>query len=548
MKLYKFKYLLFYAIILSSLIFGSCTDLRDTSYSSLLADEYSPTDDDATAIVDAAYTYMRNVVLLNNGYWRANEICADEVALPARPNGWVDGGIYRRMAPHTWATDDDIVYETWARAYAGISSCNRVLYQIDSNYFDLGDDETGVVSELKVLRSYYYYVLCDMYGNVPLDTVYDVEDGFLPEQNTRQEVYNFIVKEIKENVDNLSTDVGGTYYNRFNQWSARTLLAKMYLNAEVYTGTADWDDCLEQCNKVIAIEGSDGYELDDTQKDVFATENEDSPEIIFGIAIDESYTTDWNTFDLHMQTLEPASQATYDLSSTPWGGISMLPEFINTFDTDDKRYTDNFIYGPQYDSGGDVLYCTLENTDTQLDYTNTIEPLNETSGEADGYRLGKFEIASGSSNILNNDFPLFRYADVLMMKAECLLRTGDADGAATIVNEVRSRNFDDYTDKSVTGSDLEGESSYDYGVRDGEDSETHEGGDFAYGGFLDELGWEFNQEGRTRQDMIRFGVFATKSYWGFEGASDGSKDYTNIYPIPQTALDSNSKLSQNSGY
>lgn len=541
--------------ILLSLFFAgffiiSCTKLYDTDYSEFISDEYSPSnEDDVTAIISAAYTNWRKVLLFWNGYWKANELCADEIVIPQRPNGWNDGGIYIKMHTHTWDYSDDIVYETWARSYSAIATCNRLLYQINDGYLTLGDEKESTVSELKVLRASYYYMLCDLYGNVPLDTLYDVEDGYVPVQNTRKEVFDFIVTEIKDNISNLSRVAGGVYYNRFNQWSARTLLAKMYLNAEVFTGTSMWDECIEQCDSIIAFSESSGdYYLDDSPKTPFSAENDaTSKEIIFGIAIDPQYTDDWNTFDLHMQTLQPSNQSTYKLTVTPWGGIGTIPQFIDSFDPEDKRLTDNFVYGQQFSYAGDSLYCSMgDSINRPLCYYNDIRPINEISSENHGYRIMKFELAIGSSNIMENDFPLFRYTDVLMMKAECLLRNGNADVAAEIVTQVRLRAFDDVARATVTGDELKGGSTYNYGYINDDASYTYEGGaDIEYGRFLDELAWEFNQEGRRRQDMIRFGAFTTKSSLFYKSTNN---DYENLYPIPKTALESNANLVQNTGW
>jgi hypothetical protein len=167
------------------------------------------------------------------------------------------------------------------------------------------------------------------------------------------------------------------------------------------------------------------------------------------------------------------------------------------------------------------------------------------SDEVDGFRLGKFEIAMGATNRLSNDWPLFRYADILMMKAECLLRTGKADEAATIVTEVRARNFKSDTEKAVvTGDQLMGGSTYDYGLRN-HLKETFEGGDdILYGRFLDELGWEFCQEARRRSDMVRFGVFTKKSWL----SHSPNGDHRALYPIPGTEIAKNANLTQNPGY
>jgi hypothetical protein len=524
-------------------LFFSCTKLEDQSYNEIVAEQFTAGEDDIISIIGSAYGGWRNILLLWNGYWRVQEVGADEIVIPARPNGWVDGGIYRRIHEHTWTTDDDNVYQTWDRTYNAITNCNRILYQIEEDLLPLGNLKAQVIAELKVLRASYYYILCDLYGNVPIVTDFDVPEGYLPTQSSRKEVYDFIVKEINDNVDLLSEVHDQSTYGRFNQWAARTLLAKVYLNAQVYTGTAHWDDCLAQCNLI--INSGAGYQLESNQKNVFITENQNSKEIIYGLSIDDQYTTAWNQFDIHMQTCQPSMQAKYNLQMSPWGGMCAIPQFINTFDPDDSRLTKNFMMGQQYTAGGVPLKVTMGSLIGQpLAFVNEVPGVDQ-SEEIHGYRFEKFEIALGSSNILNNDYPLFRYADVLMMKAECLLRTGHADEAAVIVSQVRARAFTANPAKAtVTGEELMAGSSYDYGRRDHSVTTQEGGADIQYGRFLDELAWEFNQEGRRRQDMIRFGVYTSKSW--LSHSPNGS--YRSIYPIPRGRLETNSNLKQNPGY
>lgn len=427
--------------------------------------------------------------------------------------------------------------------YAGINNCNRVLYQIESGSIPVTEGKEETIAELKVLRASYYYMLCDLYGNVPIMTKYDVPEGFIPEQSTRQQVFDFVIQEVTENMNLLSEEKGGMAYGRFNRWAAWALLAKMYINAEVYTGTARWQECIDACNKIIE---TGLFDLDANQRDVFATNNENAKEIIFALPFDDQYVTDWNAFDIHMQTLQPANQATYNLSSGPWGGICAVPQFIDTFDEDDTRLAENWIQGDQFSADGELLNCTMgAMSGKPLSYINEVPSIAD-SEEIHGVRHGKFEIAMGARVQLSNDWPLFRYADILMMKAESLLRTGNADAAAIIVTQVRERSFRSKPEKAiVTGPQLQEGSVYDYGRRDNLVPHTFEGGaDIQYGRFLDELGWEFNQEGRRRQDMIRFGVYTTKSW--FSHSPNG--DYRSLLPIPRSQREKNPNLKQNDGY
>ncbi len=544
MKIMKFNRL-YICLLGAAVLFSasSCTDLKDTNYSSVVADGFQPTDEDVASLLSSAYVSWRKTMLLWNGVARAQMLPTDEDVIPARPNGWVDGGVYKRMHQHKWTSEDDIPLQSWVRTYDGINACNRVFYQIESGQIQLGEKEAAVVSELKVLRASYYYVLDDLFGNVPIITKFDVPAGYLPEQSKRQAVYEFIIQELTENIPNLTEEVNSEYYGRFNKWAGYTLLAKMYLNSEVFSdGThKDYDKCIEACNKVLE---SDKYSLESVRKNVFVTNNENSKEIIFALPFDETYITDWNAFDFHMYSLQPENQATYNFKATPWGGVCVLPQYIDTFDPDDQRLKDDFISGPQYDKNGGELLCTMGNLVGQpLVYVNEVNSIDD-SDENQGLRWGKFEYAEGITNRLSNDFPLLRYADVYLMKAEALLRTGHADEAAELVTKVRERNFSDNPAKAVvTGEELQGNSCYDYGRRDNIKT-SHDNAVIAYGRMLDELGWEFSQEGRRRQDMVRFGVFATRSWF----SHDASSKEKNLYPIPNSQILTNTNLKQNPGY
>jgi len=522
---------------------SSCTKLKDTPYNQIIASDFTPTSSDLAALAGAAYVDWRGLMLQWNTLYRAQEVSGDEMLTPARPNGWVDGGVYRRIHEHKWTTDDDIIINVWTRAYQGVTNCNRIIYQVQAGLIPVAaKDTTSLMAEMKLLRASYYWVLCDCYGNVPIVDKFNVPAGYLPKQNTRQEVYNFIVSELVTNIPLVSKDNNTATYGKFNKWAGLALLAKMYLNAGVYTGTPAWDKCKAVCDTII---NSAQFILEPIQKSVFVTENQNSKEIIFALPFDSKYVADWNSFDVHMQTLEPENQATYNLKFSPWGGVCAVPQFINTFDTDDSRYQDNYIKGQQYTATGDMLYGTMGDFNKKpLSYRNYV-PGVDISDEVDGFRLGKFEIAKGATNRLSNDWPLFRYADILMMKAESMLRLNDANGAAAIVTQVRQRAFKSNPAKAtVTGADLVKGSSYDYGLRNHLTTTTEGGNDIVFGRFLDELGWEFNQEARRRTDMIRFGAFTKKSWL----SHSPNGDYRALFPIPRTEIAKNSNLIQNSGY
>lgn len=537
----KTVYLLCATILAAS--FYACTNLKGDSYGLVVSEKFNPqTEEEISYLVNAAYVPWRETMLLWNGVVRAQELSADQDVLPARGNGWVDGGIYKRWHQHKWTTDDDSALQSWTRTYGGINTCNRLLSQINDGIINLtGDTKDNLVSELKVLRASYYYILVDLYGNVPIVT--DFKDMSLPKQSTRQEVFDFIIAEITSNIGNLSQTPRGYYYGRINQWGAYALLSKMYLNAQVWTGTAKWQACIDACDEIIKYADRTGeYALETNQKDVFVTKNENSKEIIFALPFDEIYVKDWNAFDFHLYSLASENQLTYNFTNVPWGGVCVTPQFIESYDVDDARLKDSFISGQQYKASGEIL--NRSDNGKPFIYVRDVPSIDK-SDVVDGYRWGKFEYAIGIANRLSNDWPVLRYADVLLMKAEALLRS-DRGGAGALVTRVRERAFKSNPAKAVvTDAQLKAGSVYNYGRRD-ENKTTHEGGsDIEYGRLLDELGWEFTQEGRRRQDMIRFGIFDTKSWFSHDATKDNSR---NLYPIPNSVLLTNSNLKQNPGY
>ncbi|WP_207534557.1 RagB/SusD family nutrient uptake outer membrane protein [Desertivirga arenae] len=536
-----------YIIILSSAILTlsvpSCTKLEDESYSSIIASTFTPGKNDIGSLVAPAYANWRDVLMSNaTGYYITQEIAADELAVPAKPYGFVDGGLHRRMHEHKWTSEQAHGQDLWTKTYAGVTNCNRVIYQVESGAIPTDEsNKASILAELKVLRASYYWVLCDNFGNVPLVDKFDLPEGFLPEQSTRKQVYDFIVKEITASIPSLSENSDVSTYARFNnKWAAYALLAKVYLNAGVYTGQAEWSKCIEACNAII---DSKKFILEPVQKDVFKAQNQNSKEIIYAIPHDEVYA---GGFFLAAWTMSPQNQFTFNAKSGGYGGLNAIPQFIDTYHPQDKRLTDGWMMGQQYSSSGTPLKCAYGTMIGQnLVYVNECPGIDSTQ-EIHSYRINKFEIAANSSpNNMNNDFPLFRYADILMMKAECLLRTGSPDAAASLVTEVRQRSFSGNPSlATVTGAQLQGSTSYKYGLKNHLATTTEAVGDIQYGRFLDELGWEFAAEAHRRQDMIRFGVFTSKS-WLSHSPNGANKT---IFPIPLQELNKNPKLKQNPGY
>lgn len=508
----------------------SCTDLTETPYNEVTEENFNPTERDIPRVVAPVYTNLRGFMACCYGFVTSQESASDNFVTPARPNGW--GGPYIPYHKHQWRADHQYVSAIWNTMYNGINNANRVLHQVESGVVPASDDIRGqLIAEIKSVRAFYYFLLMDNYGDVALATDFTNEQA--PPQVSREEMYNFIVGELTENIPNLAEEADQSTYGRMNKWAAKAVLAEIYLNSDVYIGQSNYDEVIALADEII---DTGLYSLDPNYKGPFLQENQNSPEIIFAIPYDE-INAPGNT--MHMRTVTPQQQGVYEMRAQPWGGSSSTPGFIETYAEEDKRLEDTWAGGPQVTAQGD----TVINFVKELPGIENSPPVDWEHG----YRVDKFEIYQGMSFSSDVDFPIFRYSRVLMMKAEALLRTGAADQAAQIVTEVRQRAFDDPAMAQVTGAELMEETSYDYGYWETDAMENfidQPENDIEYGRFLDELGWEFAVEGFRRRDLIRFGVYSSKG-WLFKPPSDPCRT---IFPIPQSALEENSNLQQHSCY
>lgn len=539
---------------ISAYLLSGCTKLDDHVYSTIVAKKYNYTENDLVRLLGNAYTPWRGAI--DQALNVSQEISTDEQLIPIHPWGW--NGTTTNMHLHTWTSETSEATGRWGELYSGVTNTNQVIYQISSGLVPLSEsDKDSYLAELRVLRSSYYYMLDDYYGNVPYVTQWNLPKDYLPEQISRTALTDSIIQEVKADLPYLSDKVDATTYGRFTKWGAYALLAKMYINAEVYTGKPMWDECIAACDSII---NSGKFALDADPADPFKADNSGSKEAIFAIPFDQSYASGLNIFNYALNGQFNQVYQTIN-GFGGWGGSVAMPQFVNTFDPEDARLKEDYLMGQQkYPDGSNVLCEIGESTGKPMDFVNTVPGL-AWAEEFQGYHLAKYQYVSGmTAGAMNNDVFLFRYTDVLMMKAECLLRTGHADEAATIVTQIRQRAFNDDPAKAVvTGAQLMQGSSYDYGLRETafsthvtDPSDTHEGGsDIVYGRFLDELGWEFTQEGHRRQDLIRFKttngepVFTAKSWLSHKADHDPDKI---LYPIPQSELDKNPNLKQNPGY
>jgi hypothetical protein len=525
------------ALALCGVMFGSisCTDLTETPFNQVTEENFNPTAADLAALMAPAYTPMRGMYMSWYGMVDGMEESADALLTPVRPNGWYDGGVYIRMHEHRWGPTQGQPNTIWSGSFSGINAANRVMYQIESGIVPTdAATKTAVTAELRALRAFYYSLLLDAFGRVPIVT--DFTNTELPDQATRQEVYDFVVSEMTAAIPQLSTVTGSAIYGRMNQLAAKGILARVYLNAGVYTGTPQWQKVIDVTGEIMA---ANKYPLDATYRGPFSRTNQSSTEIMFAVPYDAIFA---NQSNFHMKTLKPDLRFVFNMQAQPWGGSASNPQFISTYDADDDRLEDTWLMGPQFDPQGRG-YTFVQHV-----------PRIDSTQFGNGFPVRKYEIYSGETGSSDVDYPILRYAEVLMMRAEALMRSGQP-GAGALVTQVRQRNFKGAAAAKavVTDAQLLAGSVYNYGWYDTDGvvktakngtPVTNGGGDIQYGRFLDELGWEFAIEAHRRTDLVRFGVFTTKTW--FNHTPNGA--FRTVFAIPSGAISTNSKLTQNTGY
>jgi starch-binding outer membrane protein, SusD/RagB family len=441
----------------------------------------------------------------NGGFWNVQELASDEVVVPQRGGDWYDGGVNLEMHKHNFTPQTVSINDAWENAYNGIFQCNDLL--------DNGLNASAN-AQLRFLRAYFYYRLMDLFGNVPIVTV----AGQGANQSTRAQVFDFIEAELLAAIPNLPA--AKPEYARANQSAAYALLSRLYLNAQVYRGTPMYQKAIDAADMVI---NSSLYNLSPEYKDVFDPDNVENTEHIFVIPYDEATGTGMNYAQM---TLHYPSQLTYRLQSQPWNGYAAMEEFYNSYEAADKRKANNFIAGPQVDIEGnpilDLAFDKADDDGPAINYTPHLNELAPNASRQAGARLGKFSFKIGQGDNMDNDFPVLRYGEVLLNKAEAIARLGGGNFSnpttLALVNQLRTR-----AGVATFASLTEGQ-------------------------MLAERGRELFIEALRRPDLIRFGAYGN-AWWEKPAHSAPHK---NIFPIPlqqmQASASTTFKLVQNPGY
>lgn len=517
---------------------SSCVDMEEEVFSAVLAENFFKTDEEFISALGQAYSSLGG--LGNSGaLWGINEVSSDEIVVATKGGDWFDGGQWLQLHQHEFQPDNPFFQNAWGFLFGGINTCNRLILSFEASD---NPNSPAFVAELRALRALYYYWALDAFGNVPIVT--DFTDIEAPDTRPRQEVYDFVLAELNEIIPLLPTAKDGTTYGRMTKWAALMIRMKLYLNAEVYTGTSQWALAAADASEII---NSGPYSLMPSYKDNFVINNAGSTENIFVYPYDKVFATGFNW---GMMTLHIASQSTYNLTQQPWNGFQTVEEFYNSYvdpvknpgvqgpvwkglalekstGTIDGRLS-NFLVGPQFRADGTPLEDPgVEATGDPNGAPITFMPfLNEVWPQGlrqSGARIGKYEFEIGGTDNMSNDFVIFRLSDAILTLAEARFRLGQTAEALALVNQIRARagNLDPFS--TLTLENL-----------------------------LAERGREMYAEMTRRQDQIRFKVYG-EAWWPFAGMNRPKRvhapgSFLELFPIPQPQIQANDKLIQNPGY
>ena len=543
--------------ISSLLHFSLLTVLFSLSLVSCSLDE-NPRDQipEEKAYASATQLYLNTVATLYNyiggskegeglqgtgrGVYDLQTFGSDEAILPTRGGDWYDGGIWEDMYMHSWDAGHEILNNSWLYLYKVITLCNHSLEQLEAHQSLLSKEKyASYKAEVRALRAIYYWYLLDLFARVPIITS-TAESMKEIQQSDRSEVFKFVVADLQEALPDLkyaNSVSPGDYYGRVTHSVALFVLAKLMLNAEIYADD-NWTDGIHLDGKKIlfSINGQtmnaweatihycnlldlSGFSLEDLYINNFVVRNEYSKENIWVIPLDKDlYRTQQQNL---VRSLHYRHAAAYGFVGE--NGTSATKYVLKVFEyntpTEDQRFEWCYWAGQIRDLNYNII---TDRTGQPLIYYPW-EVKKDLSGgqyvETAGARMRKYEIDKNSTldgKLMDNDIVLFRFADVLLMRAEAKLRNGE-DGHEDFL---RVRKRVGMPDRELTLQNL-------------------------YDERLMELCWE----GWRRQDMIRFRQYKSL-YTGddIDPVIDESDGHTTVFPIPGNALIFNDNLTQNPGY
>lgn len=469
---------------------------------------------------------------LVRAFWIVQEVTSDACKCAWENDAWV-----RAMNTNTWSdADNDATYAVYVRTLQGIAYTNEYLRQTASDRLsdrgvssELAAKIQGFRAEARFLRAYFYWMALDVFGDVPFTTENSPFGGGVnPKQASRKDVFDYCISELTAlAADDSPMPAARSNYPRADKGAVLGLLARMYLNAEVYTGTPMWQEAKDACEDIFTM----GYSLCPEYADLFRGDNGENPEalneVLFGISYDAEQTQSYGGTSY----LTLAAIAATDVSSTQmingvndgWGGIRVPYEYVEkyfnvrnadysagTYDVNDKRGRMFYIKGRSESMDG-ALYVFL-NGWSCLKFNNIPHNMDQDS----------YLETAASKAYSDIDFPMIRLGEIYLIYAEACMNLGQANTALPKVQELAAR-------AGVTAPT----------------SITQEW-------LIEERARELMWEGHRRTDLIRYGKFTSSSFlWTYKGGSfsgQGFDDHMKIFAIPASELASNPELHQNPGY
>ncbi len=448
--------------------------------------------------------------------WGLNELCTDEAII-----AWDDATI-KSFHWQTWAANDVFLSALYSRIFYTITICNEFIRNTDKAPKDIKAAVDVMKAEARFLRAFSYFHAIDMFGNVPFVTEADKPGAFLPKRIERADLFAYIESELKE-LSELLAAPKSNEYGRVDKAAAWMLLAKLYMNAKVYTGTEKNTEALTYINQVLNA----GFALDDNYAEIFMADNHTSPEIIFPICFDGIHTQQYGgmTFILHASN---GGGMPLNGIDGGWGGIRTIKDFVAKFDVTAEDFSSE---DPEFKNIADkrgMFYFDPSSWEWDIKQVGTF---------TQGIGVTKFKNISSDGGpapnahptFVSTDFPVFRLADAYLMYAEAVLRGGGGDKGTAVayVNLLRERAYGDNS-HNITATDL----TLDF--------------------LLDERARELYWEGHRRSDLVRFEKLTGGEYlWEWKGnVQEGAptEAFRNLYPIPANDLMANPNLQQNPGY
>ncbi|PID59411.1 MAG: RagB/SusD family nutrient uptake outer membrane protein [Ignavibacteriae bacterium] len=453
-------------------------------------------------------------------YWNLQELPTDEAIM-----AWDDQTI-KDFHWQTWAANDVFIFAMYSRIIYTVSICNEFIRNVNDKLGSVsGDFKTDLEhfkAEARFLRALSYWHAIDMFGNVPFITEKDKVGAFFPKQISRSALFDYVVSELLA-IENQLVPAKQNEYARADQGAAWFLLAKLYLNSDVYTGKKQYSEVLTYVNKVIAA----GYSLEADYANLFTANNNLSNEIIFPITFDGQNTQQYGGMTFLLHASNGGGMPLYGIDGG-WGGIRTIDNFVSKFNLtkDDFSSANPQYQGP--DKRG-MFFFNPENWEWDITNVGTF---------TQGIGVTKYKNTTSSGGeapnahptYVSTDFPMFRLGDAYLMYAEAVVRGGaggDMGTAVGYINDLRERAY-------------------------GDNSGNITAGDVDLNFLLNERARELYWEAHRRTDLIRFGQLTDGDYvWAWKGKVEDGKQtpaYRNLYPIPASDMNANPNLKQNTGY